>query len=215
MQVKIKCFWCNKNILILEKEYNYQKKKGRKYFFCSRSCSSKYGNNIREDRTERIENKCLQCQTIFTTVTGSRERKYCSRFCASAGSVTDHRREKAKMVGSKNIKKEGIKTVAASLRKREFWKYKRISYFLNFINEPHEFEYPLGKYIYDLALVKKKILIEFDGKEHRINSAKNNDNAKNLFAHKKQWVIFRIPTSRPGIISPEILYPILKNLPVA
>ena len=68
-------------------------KKGRETFYCSISCGAKAGNAHKKNRC--IEKTCPVCKVSFAATTGAKEATFCSRSCASKGSVTKYRREKA------------------------------------------------------------------------------------------------------------------------
>jgi len=195
--VPLECSYCSKPFLLSKAEYNRQVRKGRERFFCSRSCSAKYGNDNRENRTREIEKTCPYCDKSFKTRTGKTEATFCSRGCASAGSVTKYRREKAREMGSQNVGAiNDIAVIAKGLRTRESWKYEELKKFFLSRGERFEPEYPLGRYVFDLALPDRKLFLEFDGKDHEWTVMAQKDAEKDEFAESKGWKVVRIRVNK-------------------
>jgi len=108
--------------------------------------------------------------------------------------VTNYRRNKAKIIGKINCKHLHTPEVKSKgLRSREWWKYKKLHSYLEGKYVKHIFEFPLDNYVFDLALVDKKILVEFDGPYHNSRQQQNLDEEKNQIAKEHGWKIFRIP----------------------
>jgi hypothetical protein len=105
----LECSHCRKNFSRLTKEVFRQLKRGREEFFCSSTCAAIHNNLSRDSAHHPLKKICPTCKKEFQSHTGAKAATFCSRGCASRGSVTDHRREKAKEMGLKNIKNfEGI-----------------------------------------------------------------------------------------------------------
>jgi len=151
--IEVKCTWCGKIIVKQKKEYTRQvKNHGEQVnWFCDRTCSVCYGNAIRPDRVVDIEKSCEHCGVSFITNTGHHSTMFCSRSCASAGSVTDLRRQSAKKMGIANGKANLLHTIdviSAAMKSREAWKYAELKEYLEVHSVPFEFEYALGDYIF-------------------------------------------------------------------
>jgi hypothetical protein len=155
--VKLKCHFCGKPFEIRKAEYNRQVRKGRDHFYCSLSCSATKRNKTRPNRRVQVNKVCPYCGEEFQTMTGSKSATFCSRSCASAGSVTEKRRSAQKEAG--NSHKENLISASETLKIRESWKYEKVRSFLEFQGEDFEFEYPLEKSVFDLALKNRRVLV--------------------------------------------------------
>jgi very-short-patch-repair endonuclease len=185
-KVKLFCDYCG------FETYKEQKEITRKFknnpnakFYCSNMCSG-----FAQDKNLKIEEKeCPLCKTKFKCNTANKKtnRTFCSRGCASAGSVTEARRETGRKIGVLNHTPD---QAALLLRSREWWKYEEIKRELISRKLNHQFEYVIEKSIYDLALIDMKILIEFDGPYHQWL----NDELKNKLAESYGWKLVRIQT---------------------
>ena len=201
MKITVTCNTCGKKFDKERKEINRQMKKGKTNNFCSLSCAAIFNNKRCEDLTKI----CPICGAIFQTKTGKTEKTYCSRSCASKGSVNNNRREAGKKAAALNFTPDthNIQSIQKIMKTREAWKYVDIKKFLNFINEPYEFEHILeNQYIYDLVLFQKKIIIEFDGPDHKYLDETTKEN----LAEKHGYKITRIITKPNTIIKPSELY---------
>ena len=207
MLIELDCAYCGKIYEREKGEVNRQRKRGRINFFCSLSCGAKYSNGRRDDLRVEILKKCLNCKKEFKTMTGCKSPSYCSRSCASKGSVSDYRLEAQSKAGKKHT--DNLIKTAETLKRREFWKYDRLKYFLDYEKEKYEFEFSLGSYIYDLALIKRKIFVEFDGKEHSYLKKYCYDKKKDSYALSLGWVVKRVEVEKNTVLNPEILYKIL------
>lgn len=205
--LQLTCDWCRNSFEKYSGEVKRQIKKGRKYFFCTRSCGMHYNNSNRPDRRIEVEKICPYCKKSFNTMSGSKSSTFCSASCASKGSMYEHRREAQRKSGRAS---SNLITVVESLKLRESWKYKKLSTFLDMMEEVHEFEYSLKNAVYDLALIDRKILIEFDAKYHEGSKQAKRDREKDIMANKHGWDIIRISTPSNAVIDPELLYEIVK-----
>jgi len=181
--IALQCAHCNKKIEVLAAEHKRQVSLGRKRFFCSKSCAAILGNNLRDDLRCIVEKICPQCREKFETMTGAKSSTFCSRECASAGSVTEKRRDVARATGFANYKNIGTaKSISDGLRTREAWKYKELESYLKSRGEPYKFEFvlPDTRHIFDLALPRLTVLIEFDGRYHRLEKQANRDSKKDI-----------------------------------
>jgi len=196
--IDLECNWCNKPFKKELKEVTRQWKKGRDVFYCSPSCAAKKGNEHR--KAPEVEKTCPFCNKIFDTVSNKHERTFCSPSCASAGSVTEYRRYKARQVGLASVENNLISPEEA-LKKREAWKYVNVKNSLEDLNENFEFEYRMEDYIYDLALIDRKIFIEFDGPDHDGPVQTERDLLKSEFANKNGWEVKRIAVDSNSVIN--------------
>lgn len=200
-EVEIECALCGKGRCIPEKEYNRQRRKGRIDFYCSLSCAAKRGNIPRKN--SEVTRHCKHCGKPFISSTAKRGAIFCSRSCASAGSVTSLRREHARRIGH-NLP-HTTEQVANSLRNREGWKYIKLGAKLLSQGIRHQFEFPLdGAGIFDLVLFDLKLLVEFDGPYHRSGAQKEEDEKKNRAGEREGWKVVRIETPI-GVIPSTIL----------
>jgi len=123
--------------------------------------------------------------------------------------VTEKRRAKAKIIGRQNLP-TSVEDIARTLRKREAWKYAEIKKLLDWKGIVYEFEWVIGPYIFDLALVNKDILIEFDGPYHSGKQLEA-DEEKKKYAEKRGWKVVRIEVIPNQVIVPSTLYDLLKE----
>lgn len=172
--MKITCGYCGKVTEKRTAEITRQKRKGRTLFFCNLSCAAKYKYKDIQETKPII---CDFCGGPFDSKRyQGKWSKFCSRECASAGSVTDFRREITRQTAKETIRKNQLRMNAAALRKREWDKYKKLSVALNKLSISHQFECPFKDYppdeytqsgiIVDLVLFDLKIAIEFDEEYH-------------------------------------------------
>ena len=208
--ITLTCTYCGAPVQKYDGEVRRQLKKGKTNFFCNTTCSVKYGNALRPNRRVEVEKICLYCKTPFKTKTGCKSPVYCSRGCASAGSMSEERREAQRQAGLKSKTKGTPVSMALIMKKREHWKYTKIAKFLELMKEDFEFEFILENYIYDLFLKGLKILIEFDSSYHNMETQKTIDRIKDEIASKNGFNLIRIKTPVNTIIDPELIYEIVK-----
>ena len=206
MKISMYCAYCDSIFNLEKKEFNRQKKAGRSDFFCCRSCAAKH-NNIPRKNNE-IAKTCPVCYTVFKTKDGHDETTFCSRRCATMGSMTPEKYQSMMAGGykSQEIKPSTAYNISTLLKKREAWKYEKLKDFLEFIKEPYEFEYVLEQYVYDLALPSRKLLIEFDGDDHGKKLQRDIDEEKDINARINNWKIIRISVNPNYIIDSEVLH---------
>jgi very-short-patch-repair endonuclease len=211
--LKMGCAWCGKSFESYKGEVTRWLKQGRDYFFCSRSCGTAHSNEVSGKKQRPLEKVCPVCTQTFLTHTGKGESTFCSRSCASRGSVTPLRRQRAAESGKKNLKTGGIKISAAQLYAREKWKYESLEKFLIKSKVPYQFEFYFtgGKYVFDLALLNKNLLIEFDGRYHEGSIQRKEDKKKDREAIDRGWRVVRLPVTANTRIRPSVLFDILKK----
>lgn len=94
---------------------------------------------------------------------------------------------------------ENLLSTQETLKRREGWKYVLLSAVLG--GRPHEFEFKLGAFIYDLALFDSKTLVEFDGPDHVVSA----DTKKDKAARQHGWKIERRKVRPAEVIHPSTL----------
>jgi len=104
--------------------------------------------------------------------------------------ISDEARKKISLKAKKRVE-DGthsgwIKRNMPSYAERFF---KKVLY-NNSIN--YEFEKPCGKYFIDFAIQDKKIALEIDGKQHRLEERKLKDKEKDVFLKSEGWCVYRI-----------------------
>lgn len=192
------CAWCGTEFTKQTAEVRRQTKKGRKWFFCSLSCAATFGNVRRKNKP--ITKTCPHCGDDFETHTGTRGATFCSRSCASAGSVTPARRRAGRRIAEDFP--PTLEVTAAGLRAREAWRYEEVATFLGSTDESHQFEYPMGGVgIFDLALLDRKVLVEFDGPEHAKNPTAAQDEERDHAASIRGWKVLRMAVEPGQVIS--------------
>jgi very-short-patch-repair endonuclease len=99
--------------------------------------------------------------------------------------------------------------IASSLRNREWWKYEDLDEYLTAHGIEHEFEFVVGDKIFDLGLPQRKILIEFDGRNHSCARVAEQDTKKDVDAESKGFKVIRVPVKEREKIHPRVLYALL------
>jgi very-short-patch-repair endonuclease len=209
MFIDLKCSWCNSAFKINSSEYNRCIKRGQKFFFCSRSCCAKKRECEQPDKKIEIEKTCPYCKKKFKTMTGAKSNTFCSRGCASAGSMSEDRRLAQSLGGKSTESVENLIPVEETLKLREAWKYVKLKEFLEFQKECFEFEYRLEDYVFDLALIERKIFVEFDSVYHGSRDQIDIDTAKDVCAIKNGWKVIRKKTINNIVFDINILYDVL------
>jgi very-short-patch-repair endonuclease len=189
--IELRCANCGVLFKKPLKEFTRQTKRGRSKFFCSLSCAA---NKLNEKRKASLIIKiCPVCNSKFDTLRNRKESTFCSRSCASKGSVTELRREVARRNGLTTNNLKNLISTEEALKIREDWKYVDLKEFLDKSNRYYSFEHKVGNYIYDLALFDSRLLVEFDSPYHNGDKQKAIDKLKDLNAISSGWAIKRIP----------------------
>ena len=199
------CAQCGVGFDLRVAEYNRQLKAGRDYFFCSRSCGAIHANSSKV--APIIKKSCPHCGSLFETRQDRHEASFCSRSCASVSSVTAYRREVARIWGLKHMGM--LHSPQETLSKREMPKYAEIRPFLESKGLAHAFEYQIGRYVFDLALLERRMLIEFDGPEHRMPSGLERDAKRDAVASSAGWRVLRIPVKTGQVVPVSMLEAVL------
>jgi len=138
------------------------------------------------------------------TTTHSKAAKFCSRSCASKGSMTRERREAQHQAGLRHT--ENLLTAAEVLKRREAWKYTACREVLESSDRDYEFEFELCGYVFDLALHDAKVLVEFDGPYHDAdNWQRERDKAKDRVAKDAGFVIVRRTVEPMAVVHPSAI----------
>lgn len=181
-------------------EANRSLRLGRR-FFCSLRCAALTAN--RPKKLAAIVRNCRHCGNSFQSSLRKKGATFCSRECASRGSVTDRRRQGSRKGGLKSV--ANLLSQAETLKRREAWKYVALEATLTKTGRAFEFEYPLANYVFDLALFDKRVLVEFDGPDHGLEKQQKIDEQKTAVAEKYGFVVVRRPVIRASVISPETI----------
>lgn len=72
-------------------------------------------------------------------------------------------------------------------------------------NRPHEFEFALGGFVFDLALFDTKVLVEFDGPYHLHSDQAEVDAQKDQAAINAGFLIVRRTVEPAVVINPSTL----------
>ncbi len=202
--IKLICPICKKEFDKRAAEVKRQlKKNSNADFYCCKSCSTVGSHN--KQKKSIVKKICPVCGNEFEASTKKKGATFCSRSCASKGSVTNARRNAGKKAAAMNFTPvtHDIRNIQKILKQRESWKYKDIKDFLDFMKESYEFEYILdNKYIYDLVLFNKHIIIEFDGPEHE----HINETDKERIAQKFGFNLIRIKVIPNTVIKASDIY---------
>jgi very-short-patch-repair endonuclease len=195
---EITCVYCGTKAHKCTSEIKRQRAKGRSNFFCSRHCSElHHSENFRIDT---VIKDCPVCGKKFN----ARTRKngwtftatFCSRSCASKGSVTHYRRKMARETGLQSVEKlskqEKLRRVAKGLRKREWYKYRSVHDVLNSLGFKHYFEHVISDYVCDLYIPSKLLVIEFDGPYHN-GETKKQDIKRDNNLNELGYTVARVP----------------------
>lgn len=180
--IRVTCPRCQCAVDRDAREVRRSAKLGRP-LFCGRRCSALAANASK--RACPVERTC-PCGTTFVSTTKARAPEHCSRGCASRYSMNDARRE-AQRLGGLATCSANLPFPSETLKKREAWKYDEVAVAVG--SRPHEFEYPLGGYVFDLALLDVRTLVEFDGPSHRSEQAR--DAVKDAVAREHGFTLVR------------------------
>lgn len=88
---------------------------------------------------------------------------------------------------------------AAALRLREGWKYVAIERSLRQAKRKFQFEYAVKKWVFDLALLDTKTLVEFDGPYHSGKAQLLVDREKDRDATKMGFRVIRLRVTTEGV----------------
>ena len=170
-------------------EVNRSRKLGRPVF-CTQRCAAIHSNASKKSVV--FTTNCPHCNTSFITSTRNKAAKFCSRSCASKGSMTEERRAAQRLGGLARV--GNLLSAESMLKLRENRKYSAVRAELTRRGVPHEFEYRVGNVIFDLALTERKILVEFDGPYHRDRTQLVRDGEKDEVGRLHGWVVVRVTT---------------------
>lgn len=190
--VEIVCPACGVVAVKPTKEFNRSTKLGRR-MYCSYACFSSTVNAARKIPDQ--ERLCAYCAIPFITSGGAKSARFCSRSCASRGSVTTRRRRSARSLAKQNFIPATVDSAARVLKQREAWRYRKLKTELKKRSSKFEFEYVLDGRVFDLALFDQGILVEFDGPYHSWSVIAKKDLEKDRIAERNGYRLLRYRTS--------------------
>jgi len=204
MNVTVDCEWCGETTEKPVKEVNRARRLERR-FFCSLSCSARAGNEARKPK--EVVKKCPHCGRRFKSSTKKKAARFCSRSCASAGSMSESRREAQRRAGHAAVAtgRSNLISIADTLKLREAWKYAALKEVLDRQGRSYEFEYPVEHWVFDLALLDEKVLVEFDGPYHRTERQTSLDDQKDEVGRAAGFVVIRRCVQSASIIHPNTI----------
>ena len=115
--------------------------------------------------------------------------------------MSEQRREAQRQAGLDHS--ENLASVAEVLKSREGWKYAALETTLQ--GRPHEFEYELGGFVFDLALLDSRVLVEFDGPYHEGVDQRQVDQDKDRAAEAAGFVVVRRMVQPATVIGPNTI----------
>jgi len=116
--------------------------------------------------------------------------------------MSEERREAQRLAGLAHA--QNLLSPAETLKQREAWKYAALEKVLREADRDFEFEYQVGGFVFDLALLDEKVLVEFDGPHHRGDEAER-DKHKEKMAKKRGFVVVRREVKAASVISPDTI----------
>lgn len=196
----VRCACCGKAVEKPVREINRSRRLGRR-FFCSSSCAAIAGNAPK--KSKKFDAACPVCGIGFITSARRRSRRFCSRACASKGSVSEERREAAHRAGLVNA--GNLLSAVETLKRREEWKYAALREHLIAGRRKFEFEFEIGAFVFDLALLDAKVIVEFDGSYHKEPRQREVDRRKDRAARKAGFRVIRRKVESESVFSPVML----------
>lgn len=197
-----------------KKALPYEKRTGE---YCNRSCANS-GIMYTEERKLKIAKSlrqrtnygppkprilvCESCGNEFKTLNQSKTcSKECRKNITSIKSVST-RRENNSFPGWHNRRGESS--------------YPEL-YFESVFNNENitgwEREKKVGRWFIDFAFNDKKLAVEIDGAQHKLQDRKESDEIKDAFLISQGWQIIRIPWYNPrNQKGKDLLYPLIKEL---
>lgn len=192
------CEWCGESFQKVLAEFKRSERIGRKHF-CSLSCGAKDQNS--KIKAKEVVKICPECKKKFVSTTKKKAATFCSRSCASKGSMNEDRRLAQREAGLRFV--DNLISTDEVLKRREAWKYELLKKALD--GRDHEFEYALENSVFDLALFDKKILVEFDGPYHKLDSQIERDLEKDAIAARNGFLVIRRTVAQAQVILPETI----------
>lgn len=181
--------------------------------FCSQQCSRSFSTKAkRKDINNKVSKKlkgisttdgleiilplCIECTKNKVKRKG---KTFCSRSCQMKYRWKDKEyKKKISKVSSDNaIKRHNNPDIEFGWKSRNklepsYPESIAIRYFEEVKFIEYEREYKVGKYFIDFALIKRKIAIEIDGRQHDKEERKIKDIEKDYLLKSLGWTIFRI-----------------------
>ena len=195
--IEVRCGFCGKPVNKDVREFNRSTRQGRP-LYCDLSCSASARNAPL--KAQEVVRTC-PCGTKFVTTTKVKGADHCSRSCASLYSMNEERRAAQRVAGVE--KASNLLSTADVLKLREAWKYAPLREALG--NRPHEFEYELGGYVFDLALLDVRVLVEFDGPYHDASDQLQVDARKEEVARAHGFLLVRRSVQAAVVLNPNTI----------
>ncbi len=194
---EVRCTECGLSFRKDNREINRGRKNGKLNHFCSLSCTAVSANRPR--RSVAMNKLCEYCHVEFASNSRVRAARFCSHRCATLGSDTDARAAGRRDGG---IKASGnLITQAEALKIREAPNYAALAALL--AGRDFEFEFPLGRHVFDLFLRDCNTLVEFDGPYHRDPKQMAKDAIKQSGAESRGFRVLRLIVP-PGNVPVEV-----------
>lgn len=194
--IDISCAQCGAIVTKPLNEHTRSTKKGMK-MFCNNNCGAVFSNASRTMPDE--ESSCELCSALFTRRRLSGQwTRFCSPSCASKGSYNEARQDVTRRMIATGLGRKNLQAPHLTLKAREAWKYTELA--AGLVGVAHEFEFPLGKSVYDLALFATKTLVEFDGADHNTTMQSWKDRLKDIRAKDAGYSVVRIQVKAATVI---------------
>ena len=117
--------------------------------------------------------------------------------------MSEERREAARRSGLENA--HNLFSPAETLKRREEWKYAALRETLVAAGRRFEFEFEIGAFVFDLALLDVKVIVEFDGSYHKDPRQREVDCRKDRAARKAGFRVVRRKVKSESVFSPAML----------
>jgi very-short-patch-repair endonuclease len=101
------------------------------------------------------------------------------------------------------------------MKTREAWKYVLLREVLTEKNISFEFEFmlPDASWVYDLGLLSMKLIVEFDGPEHKASRKQRcEDQERDNYARSLGWDVTRIPVLPKTVIDPTTVMEVIAKV---
>lgn len=191
---QVTCFHCGARFVRENREINRKARLGKPHF-CSSTCAARHNADL--TRAKEVVLTC-PCGNRFKSTTKAKAAIHCSRSCASRFSMSGERRESQRLSGINQA--NNLLSPVEVLKRREAWKYSALREVLG--ERPHEFEFELEGYVFDLALLDTGTLVEFDGPYHGGTKQGERDLVKEAVAERNEFVVIRRPVLPAVTIDP-------------
>jgi very-short-patch-repair endonuclease len=195
-EIDRECLWCKK--LFKSTTHKTHKK------CCSRNCASHHshsyvdtkklsnkmkrlfreGKIISKKKSNIEDRKCCICEITFKIPVWEK-RKTCSKGCNT---------KLARKISTKRYIDRVQNGTWTTWRKRAEPSYPE-KFFMKVLENndiPYEYEFPIKQYSIDFAIHGKKIALEIDGQQHRLEERQKSDKNKDDVLKSNGWNVYRI-----------------------